>query len=223
MAEREILLKAVSSIIVKLNRHHPLKVAIDGIDSAGKTIFADELKSHIQKEGWNVIRASLDGFHNPRTLRYARGRESPEGYYIDSFNYIALLDNLLTPLGPGGDLMFRTAIFDYKTDKFLDLPLQKAEKDSILLFDGVFLFRPELIDLWDLKIYLDISYEESLRRGKQRSAHADPSIIQELYLKRYILGQKLYMIHSAPKRKADIIINNNVPSNPKITFLKPDL
>ncbi len=56
-------------------------------------------------DGRPVIRASLDGFHNPSVVRYERGRLSPEGYYLDSFNYRALLDNLLLPLG------FRNARF----------------------------------------------------------------------------------------------------------------
>jgi hypothetical protein len=31
------------------------------------------------------------------------------------------------------------------------------------------------------------------------------------------------MIHSAPKRKTDILIDNNVPANPRITYLNKDL
>jgi hypothetical protein len=38
----------------------------------------------------------------------------------------------------------------------------------VLLFDGVFLMRPELRAYWDLTIYLDISADESLRRALTR-------------------------------------------------------
>jgi uridine kinase len=45
-----------------------------------------------------VIRASVDGFHNARALRYERGRHSPEGYFENSYNYAALNQYLLDPL-----------------------------------------------------------------------------------------------------------------------------
>ena len=220
--DRGVLLKGVARIIHAIERDHPTRVAVDGIDAAGKTVFADELKPLLEKRGRAVIRGGVDGFHNPRRLRYIRGRLDPEGYYLDSFNYRALLDNLLLPLGPGGSLEYRLAVFDYTKDEWVDPEPSTAAPDSVFLFDGVFLMRPELVDLWDLRIYLDVSYEESLRRALKRDAGSS-SEVEELYLKRYIPGQKLYQIHSAPKRRADIVIDNNDPGNPRATYIKPDL
>jgi hypothetical protein len=50
----------------------------------------------------SVIRASVDGFHNPRAVRYEGGRYSPEGYFENSYNYAALKQCFLDPLSPGG-------------------------------------------------------------------------------------------------------------------------
>lgn len=223
MAIRESLLKCVAEKAMSIDLGHPTRVAVDGVDAAGKTVFAEELKARLVEDGRDVIRASVDGFHNPRRVRHQRGRMSPEGYYIDSFNYRALLDYLLLPLGPGGDLVYREAIFDYRTDRRVDYPPKKARVDSILVFDGVFLLRPELVSLWDLRIYLDISYDEMMRRGLQRGMDNGEETVdhEELYAQRYIPGQKLYHLHSAPKRRADIIIDNNDPRNPRITHLNP--
>jgi len=41
-------------------------VATDGVDGSGKTTFADALALPISRRGRAVIRASVDGFHNPR-------------------------------------------------------------------------------------------------------------------------------------------------------------
>jgi hypothetical protein len=54
-------------------------------------------------------------------------------------------------------------------------------------------------------------------------AAGDSSEAEELYMNRYIPGQKLYHIHSAPQRKADIVIDNNDPFNPRITHMNPRL
>lgn len=222
MVDRETLLKGITEMINSIQRRHPVRVAVDGVDAAGKTVFADELKPLLEERGRIVIRSSMDWFHNPRRLRHARGRMDPEGYYLDSFNYRVLLDYLLLPLGPGGSLVYMDKAFDYRIDQRLDVPFKKASRDDVLLFDGVFLLRPELERLWDLKIYLDITFQESLQRGLERET-SNSSDVEELYMNRYIPGQKLYHIHSAPQRKADIVIDNNDPRNPRITYMNPDL
>jgi len=63
-----------------------LRVGIDGVDGAGKTTFADELAAALAPFGRPVIRAGVDGFHHPRAVRYRRGRESPEGFFRDSYD-----------------------------------------------------------------------------------------------------------------------------------------
>jgi uridine kinase len=70
---------------------------VDGIDGAGKTTFADELAAVLRDRGHAVIRALVDGFHNPREVRYRRGRRSAVGYYLDSFDYDRLRRVLLDP------------------------------------------------------------------------------------------------------------------------------
>jgi uridine kinase len=222
MAKRDALLNSLADLIYKMKKSQILRVAVDGVDCAGKTVFADEIKPLIEKRGRCVIRSSLDGFHNPSRVRYSRGRDNPEGYYLDSFNYQGLVDNLLSPLSPKGDRRYKKAIYNYEKDEPISYPYETAGEGDVLLFDGVFMLRPELYDFWDLKIFLDISYDESLRRAKQREG-GDSSKIESLYLSRYIPGQKLYIMHSDPKRKVDILIDNNVYSNPKITYINRNL
>src|SRR5450759_1567169 len=59
---REQTLHQLASIVVSRIPPHPLRVAIDGIDAAGKTTLADELAPLIEAQGRPVIRASIDGF-----------------------------------------------------------------------------------------------------------------------------------------------------------------
>ena len=96
--ERSLCLGELAGLILRVERGHPVRVAIDGPDAAGKTILADELAPQIERSGRPVIRASIDGFHRPRAERLARGPESPEGYLHDSFDYPALRADLLDPL-----------------------------------------------------------------------------------------------------------------------------
>jgi uridine kinase len=60
------------------------------------------LGNALDRLGVPVIRASVDGFHHPREIRYRLGRDSPEGFYRDSYDLDALQRELLDPLSPGG-------------------------------------------------------------------------------------------------------------------------
>ena len=81
---RARLLDQTAGWVLATCRPHPLRVAVDGIDAAGKTTFADELAEVIGQFGRPVVRASIDDFHRPRTERYQHGKDSPQGYYLDS-------------------------------------------------------------------------------------------------------------------------------------------
>jgi uridine kinase len=197
-------------------------VGIDGIDAAGKTTFADELILYLLEHGRRVIRASIDGFHNPRAIRYRRGDLSPEGYYHDSFNLEALRTYLLEPLGSHGDGMYTTKTFDFKNDRAEIIEWEQASPADILLLDGVFLFRPELLPYWDVRIYLDISFETSLTRalGRDGDLFGEPSQINQRYRDRYIPGQQIYLRQVDPASKADIVIDNNDPDRPNIVRME---
>lgn len=110
------ILWKLSRAILEHKKELPLRVGIDGIDAAGKTFLADEIADYLVKNGHQVIRASIDGFHNPRNIRHRRGSLSPEGYYCDSFNYELLKSCLLAPLEPEGNRVCRLKAFDFKTD-----------------------------------------------------------------------------------------------------------
>jgi uridine kinase len=215
MIPRQQLLEAIADRIVALPATGVAKVAIDGVDGAGKTTFADELAAVLQARGRNVIRASIDGFHNPRAVRYRLGRGSPEGCFSDSFNHDGLKKALLDPLGRAGSGRYRTAIFDHRADCSVLAPEQQAHVDSVLIFDGIFLHRPELRSYWDFSVFLDVEFEVSVpRMGRRDGTALDPDAPEN---RRYVEGQRLYLRTCDPRRHATIIIDNNNLAAPCIT------
>jgi uridine kinase len=158
MTKREQLLQIVAAKIVGLPAAGIARVAVDGVDGAGKTTFADELADYLASGSRQIIRASVDGFHNPRALRYRLGATSPKGFFLDSYNYAGLAANLLWPLSPHGSRRFRRAIFDHRSDRPVVAPEEYADADAILLFDGIFLHRPELRPYWDFSIFLAVNF-----------------------------------------------------------------
>lgn len=205
------LAEAVGSVTVA----HPTRVAIDGPPAAGKTTLADELAVVLREQGRDVIRATIDDFLCPRAQRYPRGEYSAEGCYFDTHDYDALNRVLLDPLGPGGDRRFQHAVYDHTADTALSPPVTTALANAVLVFDGVFLMRPELIDRWDLRIFvstaLDKTVDRAVIRESRVSSRAD---VERRWRERYIPSQQLYFATVRPTDHVDIIVHNDEPRLP---------
>jgi len=211
---RTDLVHELAAIIVGEVRPHPTRVAIDGVDAAGKTTLANEIAAVLAPGSRQVIRASIDGFHNPKHIR--RRDDSGTGYFRDSFNYQALCDNLLTPLGPHGSRQFRRAAFDFRADAEVVSGCEVAAHDAILILDGVFLLRTELRTHWDLSIFVHADFETTLARAqvRDRELFGDADAVRQRYESRYVPGQRLYLEQERPRQFADIVVFNSDFSNP---------
>jgi len=215
---RQQLVTGLAARVVGLRLPHPTRVAIDGVDAAGKTVLADELAEAVRRLRRPVIRASIDGFHNPREVRRRRGPLSPEGYFEDSFNYAALIEGLLAPLGPKGSRSFRPVVFDFRTDEPVTATAQNALPDSVLFFDGVFLLRDELRAHFDFSIFVRAAFEITIKRAEQRDVQLFGSVeqVRQRYRHRYIPGQELYLKTVQPERRASVVVDNDDPMRPTI-------
>jgi uridine kinase len=178
-------------------------VAIDGVDGAGKTMFADALAERLEAHDRVVVRAGVDGFHNRRSVRHRRGRDSPEGFFRDSYDYEALRTALLFPARIGKP--FRTAVFDWRTNRKATVNPLTVPLPAILVLDGIFLNRRELRDEWDLSIFLDVPFAVSYARMAKRDG-SDPNP-EAASNRRYHEGQQLYFRECRPREAADIVID----------------
>lgn len=219
--DRESLWQILAEKIAGLGLDHPVRVGIDGVDGVGKTTAADELAVHIRAMRRSVIRASVDSFHQPQAIRYRRGRQSPEGFYHDSYQLDALQSLLLAPLGEMGSRQYKTAIFDHRMDEPVEQEFKVAPDDAVLVFDGIFLHRKELYGFWDFSILLDAPFDVTVRRCAQREGTSpDPADASN---QRYIGGQQRYFQESRPRDAATVVIHYTDFSNPRIVRSKCEL
>jgi uridine kinase len=216
--KRDDIVAELAGRIARLRLAHPVRIALDGVDASGKTMLADELVQPIRALGRNVIRASIDRFHNRASIRMRRGPDSPEGYFRDSFDHAQLIKVLLEPLGPGGTRRYRRAVFDFRSDSPVTAPVEEAAPDSVLLFDGVFLLRPELRRYWDFSIFVEADFQVTVKRAEERDLElfGSRAAVRRRYAQRYVPGQQLYLSEVQPERWASVIINNNDPGEPRL-------
>ncbi|OLF08258.1 nucleoside/nucleotide kinase family protein [Actinophytocola xanthii] len=191
------------------------RVAVDGVDGAGKTYFADELADELRGRGTPVVRASVDGFHNPQRTRYRLGRRSPEGFYRDSYDYGRFMRLLLDPFGPEGSGAYVPEVYDVRREREVRRPPALAEPGSVLVVDGIFTHRDELVRFWDFSVWLDVPFEVSIPRGGQRG-DMDPDPRAESN-RRYVEGQRIYFAQCSPRTRASMVVDNSDLANPVIT------
>jgi uridine kinase len=124
------------------------------------------------------------------------------------------LQYLLDPLSPGGCRRYRVAAFDHVTDMPVPLDEREALASSILLFDGIFLHRPELLRYWYASIFLRVDFAVSVGRYAARDGYpTDPAALAN---RRYVEGQRTYLRACEPEAKATIVIDNNDLSAPML-------
>lgn len=211
---RAALLAAVAPLVPAAVDGDCVRVGVDGADGAGKTAFADELAGALRAGGRPVVRVSVDDFHRPRAERYRRGRDSAEGFWLDSFDHVRLWQDVLHPLGPRGTRRYRAASHDLGTDERLDPPTATAPPGSVVIVDGLFLHRDELDAAWELSILLEAPADVRVRRMAARDGSpADPA---HPSLQRYLAAQHLYADACAPGRRADVVVDNTDPARPHL-------
>jgi len=192
-------------------------LGVDGIDGAGKTVFADGFAEAFAEEGVAVYRASIDDFHRPRAERYARGRTSPEGFYRDSFDYATFRRVLIDPFREGAQTAastgFQLAAYDVVRDATALSQWATAPRDAVLIVDGIFLHRPELRALWHWSVWLDVPFETAYARMALRDG-CDPDPFAQSN-RRYRDGQLLYLREARPKAAASAIVDNADLQHPR--------
>jgi uridine kinase len=215
-APHAALLTRLAARIVSLHPERIIRVGVDGVDGAGKTTLADAVAPLVAGLGRPAIRASVDDFHHPQAIRYARGRYSPDGYFLDSYDYDAFRELLLDPLSPQGSGQFIAKRFDYRNNNRVAQDIRQAAPASALIVDGIFLHRPELRSYWDLSIFLKVDFEISLPRGAQRGPTLDSADPDAPLNQRYVRGQQRYLKECTPELRADIVIDYNDLRAPKV-------
>jgi uridine kinase len=192
----------------------PALVAVDGVDGSGKTTFATHLADAYRRAGRTPLVVHEDDFLNPRSVRYRLGRNSPEGFFLHTYDLSALTARVLDAVRSGGRRVIPAA-FDYRTDTPVDVEPFEVPERGVVIVEGMFLHRDELVGRWDLSIFLDVPFAETARRMAARDgSNADP---EHPSMRRYVEGQRNYMVRCDPRLRATLVVDNTDPIAPRIS------
>lgn len=192
-------------------RETPITLGISGVDTAGKTTFANNLAQYLRHRGRHVQLVHVDDFLNPSSIR--RADDTAQGYLRNAFN-LEKLAEVLTDLHNCDSVTM--PLLDFRTDSKHGYTFE-ARENSVIIVEGVLLYRPPIDAMLDYKIYLDISFDEVLRRAQIRDVPQFGPAFLERYKQKYIPAQQLYMEQYHPKENCQLLIDNRDFNCPKIT------
>jgi phosphoglycolate phosphatase-like HAD superfamily hydrolase/uridine kinase len=192
-------------------------IGINGIDGAGKTQFAESLEKYLIAHKHKTQAIHLDDFHNPKAIRYARKNQA-ENYYNSSFDVSLIVEKLLSPIHKRNTLSSSLKVLNLSTDKY-DIKRDYAiDRNTIVIIEGVFLFRKQLSPYIDYKVFLDIPFGESKSRARAR----DSEEVINKYDGKYLPAQAKYLEEYPPSQVADMDIDNTNWEYPTIKHIRKD-
>jgi uridine kinase len=178
-------------------------VGISGIDCAGKSTLARTLAADLRAADADAVLIGGDDFNRPRSERSIFPADEPDY----GFDYAQLIREVLEPARAGDRVETRLRVKDWERDAW-DERAFVVEPGAIVLLEGVFLFTSDVAPLLDLKVWLEIGFDEALERALVRDAKAmgGPDGVRERYATRYFPGQRLHLERDRPRESADLVL-----------------
>ena len=169
-------------------------VGINGIDCSGKTTFAKSVSKYFTHHKIENDCLDIDNFNN-RAIESETYKAFVSGSWDekDLNKYYKLIINYSDAI---------RAVSEYK------------KKYPLVILEGIFIYKPQLADLFDLKIYLDIDISLGRKRfAKRRSLKQDKRPF-EIYDEIWMLSHIRYESEVHPKRISNLVIDYNDESKP---------
>jgi uridine kinase len=196
-------------IQIQKSKNNAVRVAINGIEGTGKTVFCEKLTEFLNENKLTAVQISIDGYHNFKNIRYRQGRDSATGYYKDAYNEYQFVENVLKS-SQNHSPFYVEKIHNIETDEEIEPVKKYLTQKHILLTDGAYLFKEIYRNHWDLKIYLKTDFETAQKRGIERDIDLLGGFesTKEKYEKRYHAASRIYIDENKPTDLADIVIDN---------------
>jgi len=211
----QALFSLIAHTVDELSMPRVCIVGINGVDTAGKTRFAQDFAAFLRAQGRDVALIHGDDFHNPRAIR-RQGNDPVRGYIEHAFNLPLLERELLAPIRRGETFDKTLSLLDLDTDTPTAIRRYSVRRETITLVEGVLLFRPPIDAYFDLRVFLHIPFEEVLRRAAARDVPRYGDDYLERYKFRYIPVQQWYLETHRPAERSDFVIDNTDYANPRI-------
>ncbi len=187
-------------------------LTIDGLDGSGKSTFCRQLFDALTAGGIAAVPIRVDDFRTP--VDWA-GVSAEASAYYDSYYDLAACDRTLRTF-LAGERSVEVPVYDVAREQRTGTRTIPLEGVSVAVIEGVFPLRMKSAAAGTL-IFLEISEAEARRRIVRRDVakgRTEAEIVRRID-QRYFPSQTRYWTQFHPRDRADIIIDNELPAEPR--------
>jgi uridine kinase len=185
-----------------------LLVGISGIDSSGKGFVTAKVAEVLRARSWHVAVVSADDWLNlPQVCidpdNYA------EHFYEQAIRFEEMFESLILPLGKERNLTLTADVADAKATVYRNHTYEFDDIDIVLL-EGIFIFKPEYRKHFDLRVWIDCSFECALERAIERGQEGlSPPETIKAFETIYFPAQRIHLARDKPRDAAHIMFAND--------------
>lgn len=203
----------------KLPARQAFLVGISGIDGSGKSYVATKIAKSLGKAGYNVALIGVDGWLNLPHVRFA-GKNSAEHFYQRALRFDEMFERLVLPLRDHREVDLEMDFTEETATTHRRYRYRFSEVDIVLL-EGIFLFKREHRQHFDLTCWIECSFETALVRAVRRCQEGLPPLeTVRAFQSIYFPAQEIHFKRDAPRMGADVVLFNESDDNqgPRPTF-----
>lgn len=168
-------------------------IGIDGREGAGKSTLAESLRRGLR----NTTIIPLEDFYSPELLEVDRKR---------------VVSQVINPL-KNNQPAAKYQRFDWNKNGLMEW--RSVQNEGILIVEGATALHPDLLEFYDLTIWVECPAETGLKRGASRDVHGYKLSTRAEWLSIWVPKEKEYIKTHTPHKKAQFIFDNS--SNLTIT------
>jgi len=186
-----------------------LLVGVSGIDGCGKGYLAVQLQAHLALHGVIPPILNIDGWLNLPHKRFDQSAPAVN-FYENAIRLDQFFSKLVLPLRDRRSIHL-VADFVEETASEYRKHSYDYEDVSVVLVEGIFLFKPQYRKYFDLAIWVDCSFPTALARAIERAQEGlSPANTIAAYDTIYFPAQRIHLARDKPREHADLIFENDI-------------
>jgi uridine kinase len=205
------LKKLLAAILAKRKAtpaQHSILIGITGIEGAGKSYITEKLVAKLEPNDLRVAVINIDDWMNLPHKRF--NKENPaEHFYENAIRFKEIFKQLIVPLKETRSVHLEADITRGAATRYHKHIYHFEDVDCIIL-EGSYLFKRAFYHYFDLKVWINCTFETALKRILQRAPEGLSSEeIIHAYQTIYFPAQRMHFAKDKPYSIADMIISND--------------
>jgi uridine kinase len=186
-----------------------LLVGVSGIDGCGKGYLATQLRAHLALLGVIPAILNVDGWLNLPQKRFVQSAPAVN-FYENAIRFEQFFTQLVLPLRERRSIHVVADVVEETASEYRKHAYDYDDV-SVVLVEGIFLFKPQYRKYFDLAIWIDCSFPTALARAIDRGQEGlSPANTIAAYDTIYFPAQRIHLAQDKPRENADLIFENDI-------------